>query len=136
MYGSASADKDKFASAVECSLDRKVCNTLNVCCVSRKRAAELVPAALGAVAKARVVHRRWMWAAVGRELGEFGWTFFRKGRRQFGSGNSERMSRQDRTGSAEPFAPPAAGSHPACAFGAVACGNGCANAAPCLGLAP
>ncbi len=38
-----SADADRFASVVANSLDRKVCNTLNVCCIVRSRAAELVP---------------------------------------------------------------------------------------------
>ena len=45
-----------FATAVRHSLDRKVCNTLNVCCVLERRAAELVPAflhALSAAAAAR-----------------------------------------------------------------------------------
>lgn len=37
------ADAERFAAAVRHSLDRKVCNTLNVCCVVRGRAAELVP---------------------------------------------------------------------------------------------
>jgi glutamate-5-semialdehyde dehydrogenase len=37
------ASPDDFAAAVYHSLDRKVCNTLNVCCVVRSRAAELVP---------------------------------------------------------------------------------------------
>lgn len=52
MFGSESADLEKLAAAVECSLDRKVCNTLNVCCVARKRAAELIPAVLGGIEKA------------------------------------------------------------------------------------
>uniref|UniRef100_A0A7S1R777 Aldehyde dehydrogenase domain-containing protein n=1 Tax=Alexandrium catenella TaxID=2925 RepID=A0A7S1R777_ALECA len=52
LYASAAADPEKLAAAVEGSLDRKVCNTLNVCCVSRKRAGELLPVVLSAVAKA------------------------------------------------------------------------------------
>jgi len=36
------------------SLDRKVCNTLNTCCVPRSRAAELVPAVLQGLARAGV----------------------------------------------------------------------------------
>merc|ERR1719229_962376 len=52
MFGAESADPEKLAAAVECSLDRKVCNTLNVCCVARKRAAELLPAVLGGIEKA------------------------------------------------------------------------------------
>ncbi len=46
------AAADRFASAVEHSLDRKVCNTLNVCCIVRDRAAELVPIASLAAARA------------------------------------------------------------------------------------
>jgi glutamate-5-semialdehyde dehydrogenase len=38
------ADRDRFVASVMHSLDRKVCNTLNVCCIVRERAAELVPA--------------------------------------------------------------------------------------------
>jgi glutamate-5-semialdehyde dehydrogenase len=37
------ADPDRFEAAVLASLDRKVCNTLNVCCLTRSRAAELAP---------------------------------------------------------------------------------------------
>jgi glutamate-5-semialdehyde dehydrogenase len=44
-----SAGPDRFAAAVRRSLDRKVCNTLNVCCVTEARAAELVPRFLTAV---------------------------------------------------------------------------------------
>lgn len=47
-----SADPTKFAAAVENSLDRKVCNTLNTCCIVESRAAELVPVFLGAVDQA------------------------------------------------------------------------------------
>jgi glutamate-5-semialdehyde dehydrogenase len=42
------ADRDRFAASAMHSLDRKVCNTLNVCCIVRSRAAELVPALLDA----------------------------------------------------------------------------------------
>lgn len=38
-----SADPARLASVIEHSLDRKVCNTVNVVCVPRSRAAELVP---------------------------------------------------------------------------------------------
>jgi glutamate-5-semialdehyde dehydrogenase len=38
-----SASPDDFAAAVYHSLDRKVCNTLNVCCIVRSRAEDLVP---------------------------------------------------------------------------------------------
>jgi glutamate-5-semialdehyde dehydrogenase len=47
-----SADIDRFRAAVEHSLDRKVCNTLNTCCIVASRADELVPAFLDALAKA------------------------------------------------------------------------------------
>jgi glutamate-5-semialdehyde dehydrogenase len=46
------ADADRFTAAVINSLDRKVCNTLNVCCIPAERAAELVPIFLDAVDKA------------------------------------------------------------------------------------
>jgi glutamate-5-semialdehyde dehydrogenase len=39
----AAADAARFAAAVRHSLDRKVCNTLNVCCLVRDGAAELAP---------------------------------------------------------------------------------------------
>ena len=38
LVAAADADADRFAAAVEHSLDRKVCNTLNVCCVVAARA--------------------------------------------------------------------------------------------------
>lgn len=47
-----SADAAKFAAAVENSLDRKVCNTLNTCCIVESRADELVPVFLDAVDRA------------------------------------------------------------------------------------
>ena len=37
------ADADRFEAVVYASLDRKVCNTLGVCCIVRSRAAELTP---------------------------------------------------------------------------------------------
>jgi glutamate-5-semialdehyde dehydrogenase len=43
LVAAESADAAEFASAVRSSLDRKVCNTLNVACIVRPRAAELVP---------------------------------------------------------------------------------------------
>jgi glutamate-5-semialdehyde dehydrogenase len=51
MAGQA-ADRDRFSMAVLASLDRKVCNTLNVCCIPRNRAAELVPELLAALTQA------------------------------------------------------------------------------------
>ncbi|HZU75400.1 MAG TPA: glutamate-5-semialdehyde dehydrogenase, partial [Dehalococcoidia bacterium] len=41
-----------FAAAVYHSLDRKVCNTLNVCCIVRERAEELAPLFLDALRRA------------------------------------------------------------------------------------
>jgi glutamate-5-semialdehyde dehydrogenase len=52
MVVAADADADRFAQVVENSLDRKVCNTLNVCCIVRERAAELVPVFLDALTRA------------------------------------------------------------------------------------
>jgi glutamate-5-semialdehyde dehydrogenase len=42
MVAATSADAAAFGQAVHRSLDRKVCNTLNVCCIVRDRADELV----------------------------------------------------------------------------------------------
>ncbi|MCP5027042.1 MAG: aldehyde dehydrogenase family protein [Actinomycetia bacterium] len=47
-----SADADIFAAAVFHSLDRKVCNTLNTCCIEVSRADELVPVFLDALDRA------------------------------------------------------------------------------------
>ena len=47
-----SADPQKFSSAVFNSLDRKVCNTLNTCCISEESAPQLVPKFLEAITKA------------------------------------------------------------------------------------
>jgi glutamate-5-semialdehyde dehydrogenase len=52
LVADATADADRFAAVVENSLDRKVCNTLNVCCIDQTRAAELVPAFLAALERA------------------------------------------------------------------------------------
>lgn len=43
LIADVSADAGRFAAAVVNSLDRKVCNTLNVCCIVHSRADELVP---------------------------------------------------------------------------------------------
>ncbi|MCB0189870.1 MAG: aldehyde dehydrogenase family protein, partial [Caldilineaceae bacterium] len=43
IVASASANACEFQRIVKRSLDRKVCNTLNTCCIPRTRAAELVP---------------------------------------------------------------------------------------------
>jgi glutamate-5-semialdehyde dehydrogenase len=44
LVADASADPDRFRAVVEASLDRKVCNTLNTCCIPKSRALDLVPA--------------------------------------------------------------------------------------------
>jgi glutamate-5-semialdehyde dehydrogenase len=62
-------DADWFAAAVEHSLDRKVCNSLNVCCVLRASAPVLVPrflASLEAAAARRGVPAK-LHVAVGSE---------------------------------------------------------------------
>ncbi|MEH6482774.1 MULTISPECIES: aldehyde dehydrogenase family protein [Pseudomonas] len=46
------ADAERFSSVVRNSLDRKVCNTLNVCLIHRDRAAQLVPLFLAALQEA------------------------------------------------------------------------------------
>ncbi len=52
MLADHTADAARFAAVVEASLDRKVCNTLNVCCIVRERASELVPLFLQALEQA------------------------------------------------------------------------------------
>ena len=46
MLVTAAADVDRLRGTVAASLDRKVCNTLNTCCVVRAAAPTLVPAVL------------------------------------------------------------------------------------------
>jgi glutamate-5-semialdehyde dehydrogenase len=52
MFADHTADAQRFAAVVENSLDRKVCNTLNVCCIQASRADELVPIFLKALERA------------------------------------------------------------------------------------
>ncbi len=52
MVAGPNADPSWFAKAVRHSLDRKVCNTLNVCAIVRSRADELAPLFLDALQKA------------------------------------------------------------------------------------
>lgn len=52
LFADRTASSDRFAAVVEASLDRKVCNTLNVCCIEAGRAAELVPVFLKALERA------------------------------------------------------------------------------------
>jgi glutamate-5-semialdehyde dehydrogenase len=47
-----SADTARFSAVVFNSLDRKVCNTLSVCCIPRTRAHDLLPAFLDALRRA------------------------------------------------------------------------------------
>jgi glutamate-5-semialdehyde dehydrogenase len=49
MVADRDADRERFSAVVQASLDRKVCNTLNVCCIHRARVADLVPAFLAAL---------------------------------------------------------------------------------------
>ena len=52
MVAGASADAQRFGDVVANSLDRKVCNTLNTCCIVRSDADRLVPAFLDALDRA------------------------------------------------------------------------------------
>jgi glutamate-5-semialdehyde dehydrogenase len=52
LVAADSADTERFSLAVRHSLDRKVCNTLNVCCIVRSRAHDLLPAFRAAAAEA------------------------------------------------------------------------------------
>jgi glutamate-5-semialdehyde dehydrogenase len=52
LIADKNADAQRFAAVVRNSLDRKVCNTLNVCLIQRDRAAELVPLFLDALQQA------------------------------------------------------------------------------------
>ena len=49
MVADTTADAERFATTVVNSLDRKVCNTLNTCCIVREAADRLVPAFLKAL---------------------------------------------------------------------------------------
>ncbi len=52
IVGSSSAITEEFGAAVEHSLDRKVCNTLNTCCIVADRLDDLLPEFLAAVQRA------------------------------------------------------------------------------------
>ena len=52
MIVGESADSGWFDQVVLNSMDRKVCNTLNVCCIVRSRAKELVPVFVAAMTRA------------------------------------------------------------------------------------
>jgi glutamate-5-semialdehyde dehydrogenase len=49
LVGGVGADAGRFEAAVRHSLDRKVCNTLNVCCIVNERAPDLMPRFLAAL---------------------------------------------------------------------------------------
>jgi glutamate-5-semialdehyde dehydrogenase len=55
LAASERADASELERVVSASLDRKVCNTLNVCCLPRSRAEELVPAFLRGLERAGTV---------------------------------------------------------------------------------
>ena len=59
MVADAAADPERFYAAVFHSLDRKVCNTLNVCCIVRERAGEMIPVFLQALQAAGERRRGW-----------------------------------------------------------------------------
>ncbi|MEZ4710266.1 MAG: aldehyde dehydrogenase family protein [Caldilineaceae bacterium] len=52
IVAAASANADDFGRVVVRSLDRKVCNTLNTCCIVESRAAELAPVLLASLEEA------------------------------------------------------------------------------------
>ena len=52
MVAAESADQEAFRNAVVDSLDRKVCNTLNTCCIVARRQADLTPSFLEALEEA------------------------------------------------------------------------------------
>lgn len=52
LVADRTADAARFEAAVEHSLDRKVCNTLNVCLIHRQRTGDLVPRFLAACERA------------------------------------------------------------------------------------
>ncbi|MCU1392231.1 MAG: proA [Ilumatobacteraceae bacterium] len=52
LVASATADAERFRHSVRHSLDRKVCNTLNVCCIVAARADDLVPVFVEALREA------------------------------------------------------------------------------------
>jgi glutamate-5-semialdehyde dehydrogenase len=52
LIADATADAERFYAACYHSLDRKVCNTLNVCCIVEARADELIPVFLDALEQA------------------------------------------------------------------------------------
>jgi glutamate-5-semialdehyde dehydrogenase len=59
LVADEAADAERFFAAVFHSLDRKVCNTLNVCCIVRPRADALVPVFLDALVRAGERREGW-----------------------------------------------------------------------------
>jgi glutamate-5-semialdehyde dehydrogenase len=59
MVADETADAERFFAAAYHSLDRKVCNTLNTCCIVASRADELVPVFLDALRQAGARRRGW-----------------------------------------------------------------------------
>ena len=52
LVGSSNSDPEMFKSVIYHSLDRKVCNTLNTCCITKEAASVLVPEFLAALTEA------------------------------------------------------------------------------------
>ena len=59
IVADAGADADRFFAAAFHSLDRKVCNTLNVCCIVASRADDLVPVFIDALTQAGERRKGW-----------------------------------------------------------------------------
>ncbi|HEY8614998.1 aldehyde dehydrogenase family protein [Phenylobacterium sp.] len=59
LVADAAADPERFHAAVFHSLDRKVCNTLNTCCIVRDAAPGLLPVFLDALQQAGERRRGW-----------------------------------------------------------------------------
>ena len=55
LVGSSNSDPEMFKSVIYHSLDRKVCNTLNTCCITKEAAPVLVPEFLAALTEASEV---------------------------------------------------------------------------------
>ena len=55
LVGSSNSDPEMFKAVVYHSLDRKVCNTLNTCCITKEAASVLVPEFLAALSEAAEV---------------------------------------------------------------------------------
>jgi glutamate-5-semialdehyde dehydrogenase len=69
MVVDADADPDRLFAAVFHSLDRKVCNTLNTCCLVRAGAEALLPVFLDALQQAGARRRGWKLHVAEADLG-------------------------------------------------------------------